>query len=84
MLSRWRALPSFTRMWVLGGLVWFPIILLEAVLAIIFRSAPSWTTIYVTLAVLGAAASGTFWVLGVIRAVQFARRKRLDDMSISS
>jgi hypothetical protein len=32
MVNRWRALPPPTRMWVVGGAVWFPLILLELVL----------------------------------------------------
>jgi hypothetical protein len=71
-------------MWVLCGVVWFPFISLEVVLGIVLGGTSTWTTVWVSVAVMGTIASGTFWVLGVIRLVQFARRKRLEDISISS
>ena len=84
MLSRWRTLPPFTRMWVLCGVVWIPFVILEVVLGIVLGGTSSWTTIWVSLVVIGAAASGTFWVLGVIRLVQFARIKRRESASNSN
>jgi hypothetical protein len=53
MVDRWRALPPPTRMWVVGGLVWFPLILLELVLGILVGGTRAWTPIFVSLIVIG-------------------------------
>jgi hypothetical protein len=80
----WRALPPPTRMWVAGGVVWFPLILLELVLGIIFGGTHAWRPIFVSLIVIGVVTGGTFWVLGTIRAVRLVRASRQRSMSGSS
>jgi hypothetical protein len=64
MVNRWRALPPPTRMWVMGGVIWFPLIPLELVLGMVFGGTRAWTPIFVTLIVIGVVTGGTFWVLG--------------------
>jgi hypothetical protein len=81
MLNRWRAKPPFTRMWIACGVVWLPLLLLEAILGLILGHTREWDTVFVSLVVIGGVTSGTFWVLGVIRFVQFARAKRLGNAS---
>lgn len=75
MVNRWRALPPPTRMWLMGGAVWFPIIVLELVLGILVGGTRAWTPIWVSLLVIGVVTGGTCWVLGVIRAVQLVRAR---------
>ena len=84
MVNRWRALPPHTRMWVAGGVVWFPLILLELVLGILFGSTRAWTPIFVSLIVIGVVAGGTLWMLGAMRAVRMVRASRQQSMSGSS
>ena len=76
MVNRWRALPPPTRMWVMGGLVWFPLILLELILGIFVGGTRAWTPIWVSLLVIGVVTGGTFWTLGAMRAVQLVRARR--------
>ena len=84
MVNRWRALPPHTRMWVMGGVVWFPLILLELVLGILFGGTRAWTPISVSLIVIGVVTGGTFWVLGAMRAVRLVRASRQQSTSGSS
>jgi hypothetical protein len=73
MVNRWRALPPHTRMWVMGGAVWLPLILLELVLGILVGSTRAWTPIFVSLIVIGVVTGGTCWVQGAMRAVRDGR-----------
>ncbi len=84
MINHWRALPPPTRMWVVGGVVWFPLILLELLLGILVGGTRAWTPIYVSLIVIGAVTGGTFWVLGAIRAVRLVHARRRQSTSGSS
>lgn len=79
MVNRWRALPPPTRMWVMGGLVWFPLILLELVLGILVGGTRAWTPIWVSLLVIGAVTGGTFWTRGAMRAVRSLRGPARQD-----
>jgi hypothetical protein len=63
-------------MWVIGGAVWFPLILLELVLGMLVGGTRAWAPIFVSLIVIGGVTGGTFWVLGVVRAVQLVRAGR--------
>jgi hypothetical protein len=81
MVNRWRALPPPTRMWVMGGAVWLPLILLELVLGILIGGTRAWTPIFVSLIVIGVVTGGTFWVLGVMRAVRLVRAERRQSTS---
>jgi hypothetical protein len=76
MVNRWRALPPPTRMWVMSGVVWFPLILLELVLGSLVGGTRAWTPIFVSLIVIGVVTGGTFWVLGAMRAVRLVRARR--------
>jgi hypothetical protein len=81
MVNRWRALPPPTRMWVMGGVIWFPLILLELVLGILVGGTRAWTPIFVSLIVIGVVTGGTFWVLGAMRAVRLVRAGRRQGTS---
>ncbi len=81
MVNRWRAMPPPTRMWVMGGAVWLPLILLELVLGILVGGTRAWRPIYVSLIVIGVVTGGTFWVLGVMRAVRLVRARRRQSTS---
>jgi hypothetical protein len=63
-------------MWVMGGLVWFPLILLELVLGILVGGTRAWTPIWVSLLVIAAVTGGTFWTLGAMRAIRLVRARR--------
>jgi hypothetical protein len=76
MVNRWRALPPHARMWVMGGAVWFALILLELVLGILVGGTRAWTPIFVSLIVMGVVTGGTCWVLGAMRAVRLVRARR--------
>jgi hypothetical protein len=84
MVNRWRALPPHTRMWVMGGAVWFPLILLELVLGILPGGTRAWTPIFVSLIVIGVVTGGTFWALGTMRAVRLVRGRRRQSTPGSS
>jgi hypothetical protein len=84
MINRWRALPPHTRMWVMGGVVWFPLMLVELVLGILFGGTRAWTPIYVSLIVIGVVTGGTFWVLGAMGAVRLVPARRQQTASDSS
>lgn len=84
MVNRWRTLPPPTRMWVVGGVVWFPVILLELVLGVLIGGTRAWTPIFVSLIVIGVATGGTFWVLGAMRAVRLVRARRRQSTPGSS
>jgi hypothetical protein len=81
MQNFWRTIPPWTRMWILCGVVWLPLALLEVILGLIFGGTREWTTIFVSLIIIGVITGGTFWVVGVIRLVQFARARRLGNVS---
>jgi len=71
-------------MWVMGGAVWFPLLLLELVLGILFGGTRAWTPIFVSLIVIGVVTGGTCWVLGAMRAVRLVRASRQQSTSGSS
>jgi hypothetical protein len=75
MRSRWRSLPPPVQMYVAGGLVWFPGILLIVILGTFLGGSRHWTEIYMTVAVVCLAIGGTFVILGVKRAVRQLRSR---------
>jgi hypothetical protein len=50
-------------------------VLLEVILGLFFGHSHEWTAIWVSLLVIGAIIWAIFWVVGVIRAVRFARSR---------
>jgi hypothetical protein len=79
MLSRWQTLPPYKRLWILSGVVWFPIIILTIGLALVISDAHAFKFIWLSLLCTGLVVSGTLYVLGVIRMVQVMKAKRLED-----
>jgi uncharacterized membrane protein YdjX (TVP38/TMEM64 family) len=75
MRSRWRSLPPPLQMYVAGGLVWIPGILLIVILGTFLGGSRHWTEIYMTVAVVCLAIGGTFVILGVKRAAQQLRSR---------
>jgi hypothetical protein len=75
MRSPWRSLPPPVQMYVAGGLVWLPGIVLEVILGTFFGGSRHWTEIYMTIVVVCAAISVTFFILGVKRAVRQLRSR---------
>jgi hypothetical protein len=70
-----RTMPPYTRMWVMGAIALMLVVLLELILGLFFGHSREWTAIWVSLLVIGATIGAIFWVVGVIRAVRFARRR---------
>jgi hypothetical protein len=70
-----RTMPTYKRMFLLGAIAFMLVVLLEVILGLFFGRSHEWTAIWVSLLVIGAIIWAIFWVVGVIRAVRFARSR---------
>jgi len=67
-------MEPWRRLYVLSGLVWVPVLLLDVVLAAIFGRTREWTAINVTVVAVGLVVGLTCVVLGTVRRIKDLRK----------
>lgn len=70
MRSRWLALPTSRRLWIVSGLVIVPAIVLMLLLAPVLGDTSYWTPTYVSIILVAFVIALIIWVRGTIQAVQ--------------